>query len=129
MGPVLAIASAVVYGLALGACIGGIRTLKGVVFNEGFGSGHLATLRGTVHAVIIGASALGPLVLALGRAWSSSYQPTLLVLCLLPALVVVAVYLTRPVRPASRRQTAPRLAAPRWAARRGPAGRLRGGRA
>ncbi|SFO55937.1 MFS-type transporter involved in bile tolerance, Atg22 family [Pseudonocardia ammonioxydans] len=110
--------TAVVYGLALGACIGGIRTLKGVVFNEGFGSGHLATLRGTVHAVIIGTSAPGPLVLALGRAWSSSYQPTLLVLCLLPALVVAAVYLTRPVRPASRRQTAPRSAGPMGSAPR-----------
>ncbi|MET0190666.1 MAG: MFS transporter [Pseudonocardia sediminis] len=91
--------TAVVYGLALGACTGGIRTLKGVVFDEGFGTAHLATLRGTVHAAIIGASALGPLLLALGREWSSSYRPTLLALCLLPAVVVVAVYLTRPDRP------------------------------
>lgn len=82
--------TAVAYGVALGACTGGVRTLKGVAFGDCFGLGHLGTLRGAVHSVVIGASALGPLVLALGRTWSDSYQEVLAVLCVLPVLVAAA---------------------------------------
>lgn len=88
--------TAVGYGLALGACTGGVRTLKAVVFTDHFGSGHLGALRGVVHSVIIGASALGPLVIALGRAWFGSYQGALAILCALPALVVAAACTTKP---------------------------------
>lgn len=84
------------YGLALGACTGGVRTLKGVVFADSFGPDHLGALRGVVHSVIIGASALGPLVLSLGRAWFGSCQGALAVLCSLPALVVAGACMTKP---------------------------------
>ncbi|MBB4683172.1 MFS transporter [Amycolatopsis jiangsuensis] len=89
---------AVAYGLALGASTAGVRTLRAVVFSDCFGQGHLGTLRGVVHSVIIGTSALGPVVLALGRAWSDSYRDALVALCALPVLVVVAACLTRPPR-------------------------------
>lgn len=82
--------TAVAYGVALGACTGGVRTLKGVAFGDCFGLGHLGTLRGAVHSVVIGASALGPLVLALGRTWSDSYQEVLAVLFVLPVVVAAA---------------------------------------
>lgn len=88
--------SALVYGLALGACVGGIRTFKAVAFRGCVDPGRLGALRGAVHAAVIGASAIGPLVLAAGRGWSSSYHGTLVALSLLPALVVLAVCLTRP---------------------------------
>ncbi|WP_243789476.1 MFS transporter [Saccharopolyspora gloriosae] len=88
--------SALVYGLALGACVGGIRTFKAVAFRGCVGPGRLGVLRGAVHAAVIGASAIGPLVLAVGRGWSSSYHGTLVALSLLPALVVLAVCLSRP---------------------------------
>ncbi|MBB3661659.1 MFS family permease [Prauserella sediminis] len=90
--------TAVAYGLALGACTGGVRTLKGVAFGDGFGLGHLGTLRGAVHSVVIGASALGPLVLALGRGWSNSYQEALAVLFVLPVLVAAAACAVKPPR-------------------------------
>ncbi len=88
--------TAVGYGLALGTCTGAVRTLKAVVFTDHFGSGHLGALRGMVHSVVIGASALGPLVLALGSAWFGSYQGALAVLCALPALVVAAACMPKP---------------------------------
>ncbi|SFT04808.1 MULTISPECIES: MFS transporter [Saccharopolyspora] len=88
--------AAIGYGLALGACTGGVRTLKAVVFIDRFGPHHLGALRGVVHSVIIGASALGPLVLALGRTWFDSYQCALAVLCSLPLLVIAAACTTRP---------------------------------
>ncbi len=88
--------SALVYGLALGACVGGIRTFKGVAFRGCVEPARIAVLRGAVHAAVIGASAIGPLVLAVGRGLSSSYHGTLVGLSLLPVLVVLAVCLTRP---------------------------------
>lgn len=88
--------TAVAYGLALGACTGGVRTLKAVVFLDCFGPAHLGALRGVVHSVIIGASALGPLLLALGRTWLNSYQEALIALCSLPILVVAAACVARP---------------------------------
>lgn len=90
--------TAVGYGLALGACTGGVRTLKAVVFTDHFGPGHLGALRGAVHSVVIGASALGPLVLALGSECFGSYRGALAVLCALPALVVAAACGAKPPR-------------------------------
>ncbi|MCR3719572.1 Sugar phosphate permease [Prauserella flava] len=90
--------TAVAYGVALGACTGGVRTLKGVAFGDCFGLGHLGTLRGVMHSVVIGASALGPLVLALGRGWSNSYQEALAVLFVLPVLVAAAACAVKPPR-------------------------------
>lgn len=88
--------SALVYGLALGACVGGIRTFKAVAFGGCVGPERIGVLRGAVHAAVIGGSAVGPLVLAVGRGWSSSYHGTLVGLSLLPVLVVLAVCLTEP---------------------------------
>ncbi|WP_253830845.1 hypothetical protein [Prauserella aidingensis] len=79
-----------------------MRTLKGVAFGDCFGLGHLGTLRGAVHAVVIGTSALGPLVLALGRGWSDSYREALAVLFVLPVLVAAAVCAVRLPRHARR---------------------------
>ncbi|OLT46092.1 MFS-type transporter [Saccharomonospora sp. CUA-673] len=96
--------TAVAYGVALGACTGAVRTLKGVAFGDSFGLGHLAALRGAVHSVVIGTSAFGPVVLALARTWSDSYQQALLVLSVLPLLVAAAAFAVKPHRqvPAAR---------------------------
>lgn len=89
--------SALAYGCALGICINGVRTLEAVAFPRCFGLRHLGALRGTVHAVTVGASSLGPLLLALGRAASESYRPTLLALCTLPlAVLVLALVIKHP---------------------------------
>ncbi|GAA4874757.1 MFS transporter [Saccharopolyspora cebuensis] len=99
--------SALAYGVALGVCANGVRTLEAVAFPRCFGVGHLGSLRGVVHSGTVAASALGPLLLALGRSWSDSYRPVLLLLCLLPAAVILmAAVVRRPPPVPPRRQTA-----------------------
>ncbi|MCT2543345.1 hypothetical protein [Streptomyces atratus] len=82
--------SVVGYSLTLGAVGHGVRTLEAVVFPRCFGLEHLGAIRGVVHAVTVGASAFGPLVLAFGREHSGSYRPVLLVLTVLPLAVALA---------------------------------------
>lgn len=82
--------SAIAYGLALGVCINGARTLEAIAFPRRFGLNNLGSLRGAVHSVIIGTSALGPLLLALGRSHADSYRPALLAMSLLPLAVLLA---------------------------------------
>ncbi|MDR7304266.1 MFS transporter [Haloactinomyces albus] len=88
--------TAAVYGLALGVCNNGVRTLEAVAFPRCFGLRHLGAIRGVVHSVTVGASAFGPVILALGRSWTVSYRPVLLALCLLPVAVVVAATVISP---------------------------------
>jgi len=87
--------TAVLYGIALGACGNGIRTLEAVAFPRCFGLRHLGSIRGVVHAVGVGASAFGPLLVALGRDHATSYRPILFALTALPLMVVVAAVLVR----------------------------------
>ncbi|TQJ00494.1 MFS transporter [Amycolatopsis cihanbeyliensis] len=87
--------TAVLYGLALGACGNGIRTLEAVAFPRCFGLRHLGTIRGVVHSVTVGASAFGPLLLALGREQASTYRPILLAATALPLVVTLAGALVR----------------------------------
>jgi MFS family permease len=98
--------TAVLYGLALGACGNGIRTLEAVAFPRCFGLRHLGAIRGVVHSVTVGASAFGPLLLALGRDHATSYRPVLLAMTALPLAVIVAGALVRtppPTPPTSAR--------------------------
>jgi MFS family permease len=92
--------AAVLYGVALGACGNGIRTLEAVAFPRCFGLSHLGAIRGVVHSVTVGASAFGPLLIALGREHAASYRPALLALTALPLAVVVAGALVRTPPPA-----------------------------
>lgn len=87
--------TAVLYGLALGACGNGIRTLEAVAFPRCFGLRHLGAIRGVVHSVTVGASAFGPLLLALGRDHATTYRPILLAMTVLPLAVTVAGALVR----------------------------------
>jgi MFS family permease len=101
--------TAVLYGLALGACANGVRTLEAVAFPRCFGLRHLGAIRGLVHSVTVGASAFGPLLLAAGRDQATSYRPVLLVLTTLPVAVVVAALLVRtppPVPPGREHEAA-----------------------
>ncbi|PXY17040.1 MFS transporter [Prauserella flavalba] len=87
--------TAVLYGLALGACGNGIRTLEALAFPRCFGLRHLGAIRGVVHSVTVGASAFGPLLLALGRDHATTYRPILLAMTALPLAVTVAGALVR----------------------------------
>jgi MFS family permease len=98
--------TAVLYGIALGACGNGIRTLEAVAFPRCFGLRHLGAIRGVVHAVGVGASAFGPLLVALGRDHAASYRPILFALTALPIAVVLAAVVVRtppPVPPGHER--------------------------
>ncbi|WP_216210906.1 MFS transporter [Amycolatopsis aidingensis] len=94
--------TAVLYGLALGACGNGIRTLEAVAFPRCFGLRHLGAIRGVVHSVTVGASAFGPLLLAIGREQATSYRPILLVATALPLAVTVAAVFVRTPPPVPR---------------------------
>nr|WP_246300267.1 MFS transporter [Actinopolyspora biskrensis] len=116
--------TAVAYGMALGICNNGLRTLEAVAFPRCFGLRHIGAIRGVVHSVTVGASAFGPVMLATGRSWTVSYQPVLLALCLLPLAVVIAAVIVTPPPPESiprsnrsrTRATCSRSGAPvRWA--------------
>jgi MFS family permease len=88
--------TAVLYGLAVGAAGNGVRTLEAVAFPRCFGTRHIGAIRGVVHSVTVGASAFGPLLLALGRAGADSYRPILLGLLVLPVGVILAAAFVRP---------------------------------
>ncbi len=91
---------AIGYGLALGVAGNAFRTVEAAVLPRWFGTARLGAARGVVHAVAVVASALGPLVLALGRAGADSYRPVLLALTPLPLLLTVVLVVVRePVRP------------------------------
>jgi MFS family permease len=100
--------SAILYGIALGACGNGVRTLEAVAFPRSFGLRHIGAIRGVVHSITVGASAFGPLALAIGRAHATSYRPVLLVLLVLPITVILAgtVVRTPPPRPPTRHSPA-----------------------
>lgn len=89
------------YGLALGVAGNVFRTVEAAVLPRWFGTARLGAVRGIVHAVAVGASALGPLVLALGRAGADSYRPVLLALTALPLVLAVAVAVVREPAPAA----------------------------
>ncbi|WP_300014165.1 MFS transporter [Pseudonocardia sp.] len=86
---------AIGYGLAVGVAGNAFRTVEAAVLPRWFGTAQIGAARGVVHAVAVGASALGPLLLALGRASSDSYRPVLFGLCALPAVLAVVIVVVR----------------------------------
>ncbi len=92
--------TAALYGIALGFCGNGVRTLEAVAFPKLFGVRHLGAIRGVVHAIAVGASAFGPVMLAEGRALSDTYRPVLIALAVIPLVIVAAAVTVRaPERP------------------------------
>ncbi|MEW1982508.1 MFS transporter [Citricoccus sp. NPDC079358] len=91
--------SAIVYGLVLGAAGGGLRGVEAAAFAHYFGTRHIGTIRGVATAVGLAATALGPLLLSLGRDLSGDYTTPALILAALPLAVGVAALLVRSPRP------------------------------
>lgn len=81
---------AVVFGVALGAASGTIRTLEAAAFPRFFGLGHIGAIRGLVMALAVLATAFGPLALAVGYERFGSYAVPLNVLLVVPIVVSVA---------------------------------------
>ncbi|MGN6243664.1 MAG: MFS transporter [Motilibacteraceae bacterium] len=86
--------SAIGFGLTVGASGGVIRTLEAGTFPRCFGTTHIGTIRGAVHAVAVGANAFGPVTFALVRAATGTYTVALLTGAVLPLLVAVAALLS-----------------------------------
>ena len=92
-------ASAIAYGVVLGALMGLMRTVSTVALASYFGRLHLGSISGVASTTLVAASALGPLPMALARDLLGSYGTTLLVLSLIPlALAVLAAGMRKPVR-------------------------------
>lgn len=96
--------SAVGYGVALGVAGNTFRTVEAAALPRYFGTEHIGAVRGVVHAVTVAASAVGPLLLALGHGRLGSYQPVVLMLIALPLVLAVA---TMIVREPSEAETSP----------------------
>lgn len=83
-------ALAIAFGVAAGAGAGTIRTLEAAAFPRYFGLGHIGEIRGLVMSISVGATAFGPLLLALGFERYGSYGPPLTMLLFAPALAAAA---------------------------------------
>jgi hypothetical protein len=92
----------ILFGAALGAAGGSARALEAAALPRFFGTLYLGSIRGTVMALTVVGTAIGPLVLALGHAASGSYVPALRWLLVLPGIVaVLGITADAPSRPSS----------------------------
>lgn len=72
-------ASAVAYGMVLGAGMSSVRAVEATVLPRWFGTAHIGEIRGITMAATVAGSALGPLPLALAAEHLGSYGPALVV--------------------------------------------------
>ncbi len=84
-----------VYGLALGVANNSFRTVEAAALPRYFGTETIGEIRGIVHMVTVAASAVGPVLLALGHAVVGTYRPLLLVLIVFPVLLLVGILVVR----------------------------------
>jgi MFS family permease len=82
-------ATAVAYGVALGASGAAARSLEAAAIPRLYGLRHLGAIRGLVTALGVSSTALGPLALSLGRDLTGGYTSVLRWLVILPAIVAV----------------------------------------
>ena len=95
---------AVVYAVCLGTSGGSIRALEASAFPQFFGLAHVGSIRGTVMALNVGATAFGPLALARGFDITGAYSEVLVLLLALPLAVIVLTCFAR--KPERRREPA-----------------------
>ncbi|MBP2371893.1 cyanate permease [Pseudonocardia parietis] len=86
---------AVLYGGLLGVAGNTFRTVEAAALPRYFGTARIGAVRGLVHAVTVGGSAIGPVLLALGHDIAHTYRPLLLALIVLPAALAVTVLVVR----------------------------------
>lgn len=77
------------YAIVLGAAGGAIRTVTATLLPNWFGTEHLGSIQGTLTLLNVGASALGPVTLALAEGSVGSYPPAILGLALIPVAATV----------------------------------------
>jgi MFS family permease len=89
---------AVFYGVALGAASNSFRTVEAAALPRYFGTESIGEIRGIVHTVAVAASAVGPVLLAVGHQIVGSYRPLLLALTVLPLGLLAGIVLVREPR-------------------------------
>ena len=89
---------AIPYALLLGIAIAILHNTGTVVWINYYGRLHQGAVRGIASSVMILASALGPLPLAVSKEWYDSYQPALCVFLVLSLVAATAVCTARPPR-------------------------------
>ena len=88
---------AAIYSLLLGVNGGSIRALVATLYPKWFGTEHIGALRGVATAFGVGASAIGPLIIAGGFRITDDYVQLNYVLAILPAVAMcVALFLKPP---------------------------------
>ncbi len=77
------------YAVMLGAAGGATRTVAATLLPEWFGTAHLGSIQGTLTLLNVGASALGPVTLAVAEGRVGSYPPAILGLSLIPVAALL----------------------------------------
>lgn len=75
---------AIVYAIVLGAAGGAVLTVAATLLPKWFGTSHLGSIQGTLTLINVGASATGPVTLALLEGSIGSYPPAVIGLALIP---------------------------------------------
>ncbi len=86
------------YSILLGLHTGIQRCSGSLAILNAFGRLHFGAVKGLVMALVIGASALGPLPLALAKDWLGHYDAALIALLVLPVISGIAVWTAKAPR-------------------------------
>ena len=87
---------AAIYSLLLGVNGGSIRALVSVLYPKWFGTQHIGAIRGVATAFGVGASAIGPLIIAGGFQITGNYVQLNYILATVPAAAMVSALFLRP---------------------------------
>jgi MFS family permease len=87
---------AAIYGAVLGASGTILRTVEATALPRWFGIASIGQIRGVVMAAGVGASAVGPLIVSIGRDVTGSYPPILNMLALVSVTLSAVVLVIKP---------------------------------
>jgi len=79
----------ITYAIVLGAAGGAVRTVTSTLLPAWFGTAHLGSIQGSLSLLNAGATAIGPVTLALLEGWIGSYPPAILGLALIPLVALL----------------------------------------
>ncbi len=88
------------YSLLLGINGGSIRALASALYPKWFGTDHIGAIRGVATAFGVGASAVGPLIVALGFRATGNYVNLNFFLALVPAAAIISALFVKAPRKA-----------------------------
>lgn len=81
---------AVRFGLILGLGAGATGSLSTALPPKWYGAAHVGSIRGVTLTIMVGASALGPLLFSVGNDLADSYEPVVVACAAVTAMVAVA---------------------------------------